>query len=148
VELLSHRATNYKWDTSRFDIPMDLADILNGPYKNLLEHHGEVNLTQIRDHAATYVHAQCRAAQNLMQAYECQMASMSREGRLKISVGKENSIVNGVPSRACLFKVIIEESHIDMHATTAHIRTQLSSLDIYMLTIGSDIEKFHIHVKH
>jgi hypothetical protein len=147
VELLSHRATNYKWDTSTFDIPMDLTDILNGPYKNLLEHHGEVDLTQIREHAATYVDTQCRAAQDSMQAYECQMASMSREGRLKISVRKEDYIVNGVPSGACLFKVIIEESHIDTHATTAHIRTQLSSLDVYMLTIGSDIEKFNIHVK-
>ena len=46
-----------------------------------------------------------------------------------------------------MLKIIICESHSDTQAQTAYIRHQLSSLDVYMESIGSDIEKFNIHVK-
>ena len=38
--------------------------------------------------------------------------------------------------------------HLDTNATTAFIRTQLSSLDAYIGTIGCDITKFNVHVKN
>jgi hypothetical protein len=45
-----------------------------------------------------------------------------------------------------LLKVIIRESHIDTNATVSHIRTQLSSLDTYLPTIGHDIGKLNDYV--
>ena len=47
-----------------------------------------------------------------------------------------------------MLKVIIRESHLDTNATTNQLRTKLSSLDTYMLTIDSDIGKFNQYVKH
>ena len=55
-------------------------------------------------------------------------------------VGKE-------PSGALLLKVIIRESHIDSNAMTAMIRTKLSSLDTYIVTIASDITEFNQYGK-
>jgi len=46
-----------------------------------------------------------------------------------------------------LLKIIIRESHLDTNATTNQIRTKLSSLDTYILTIDSDIGKFNQYVK-
>ena len=82
-----------------------------------------------------------------MQLYECLSKSISKEGRQKISVWRDQYVIDGITSGACFLKVIIRESHIDTHATTSHIRTQLSSLDTYMMSINSDIEKFNIYVK-
>ena len=44
-------------------------------------------------------------------------------------------------------KVIIRESHLDTNATTQSIRTKLSNLDRYIVTIGNDITKFNGYVK-
>ena len=46
-----------------------------------------------------------------------------------------------------LLKVLIRESHLDTNVTTSWIRMQLSSLDKYMITIGSNIGKFNFHVQ-
>ena len=46
-----------------------------------------------------------------------------------------------------LLKVLVRESHLDTNATTSWIRTQLSSLDEYMMIIGSNIGKFNFHVQ-
>jgi len=54
--------------------------------------------------------------------------------------------VRGFLSGNLLLKIIVRESYLDTNATTANIRKKLSSLDTYILTIGSDITKFNIHV--
>ena len=46
-----------------------------------------------------------------------------------------------------LLKIIIRESHLDTNATTNQIRTKLSNLDSYILTIDSDIGRFNQYVK-
>ena len=50
-------------------------------------------------------------------------------------------------SRVALLKVIIRESHLDTNATTNSIRTKLSSLDMYITTVNSDIGRFSKYVK-
>jgi hypothetical protein len=46
-----------------------------------------------------------------------------------------------------LLKIIIRESHLDTNATTNQIRTKLSNLDAYILTVDSDIERFNQYIK-
>ena len=46
-----------------------------------------------------------------------------------------------------LLKIIVRESHLDTNATTASIRKKLSSLDVYILTIGCDITHFNGYVR-
>lgn len=41
----------------------------------------------------------------------------------------------------------IEESHINTHTTTVYIQSQLSLLDVYMMLIGSIMERFNLHIK-
>lgn len=75
------------------------------------------------------------------------MNSLSLSGRSKVTIWSADYIVAGQRSGVALLKVIIRESDIDTHATAAHIRMQLASLDEFIGTIDSDILKFNRHVK-
>ena len=114
---------------------------------NLLEQHGRLSLQQITEHAATYVAGNNRAAQDSFQLYACLAASLSKTGLHKIKLYKDQYVINNVPSEPAFLKVIIRESHLDTTAAKSIVRTELSSLDTYMVMVGSDIAKFNLHVK-
>ncbi len=44
-------------------------------------------------------------------------------------------------------KIIIRKSHLDTNATTNQIRTKLSNIDSYILTVDSYIGKFNQYIK-
>jgi hypothetical protein len=75
------------------------------------------------------------------------MNSISKEGKNKILIWKNQYNIGINSSGNLLLKIIIRESHLDTNATTASIRNKLSSLDEYILTIGCDITKFNGHVR-
>jgi hypothetical protein len=75
------------------------------------------------------------------------MASLSKAGKAKVLIWEAQYMVGKEPSGALLLKVIIRESHIDSNAMTAMIRTKLSSLDTYIVTIASDITEFNQYGK-
>ena len=75
------------------------------------------------------------------------MNSLSTEGKLKVIVWKDLYIISSKQLGVALFKVVVRECHLDTHATVTTIRTQLSSLDTYVHTIGCDISKLNQYVK-
>lgn len=109
--------------------------------------YGQISLQQVRDHAATYVTVQNRAAQDSMQLYICVMNSLTKEGYDLVKSHAVDYTVRGVESGVACLKVIIRESHIDTNSTSRHLRALLGSLDKYMGAVASDITKFNIHVK-
>ena len=147
LELLRLRAFKYGWDTSILTIPKDIS-APNNDLLEMLDHHGTLTMEMITAHVQSYIRTHTRAAQDSMQLYDCVMGSLTKIGRDKITIWKELYVVGTppLPSGALLLKIVIRESHIDTHATTAHIRTSLASLDVYMPTIGSDITKFNVYV--
>ena len=145
LEDIAERAANFGWNITVLDIPNDANDVL-GTTKNLLKHYGEISLDHIRKHAKTYVNTQTRAAQDSIQLYSCLWASLSDEGKSKVNVHRSDYHIGEQRVGALLLKVIIRESHIDTNATISHIRTQLSSLDTYLPTIGHDIGKLNDYV--
>jgi hypothetical protein len=44
-------------------------------------------------------------------------------------------------------KVIVREAYVDTNATILHIREQLNSLDLHIVKLVYDIEKFNAKVK-
>ena len=84
--------------------------------------------------------------------YKCLMNSLSREGKLKVEAWEEEYLVENdqgttVPSGNLFLKIVIRESHLDTNATTQNIRSKLSSLDRYIVTIGNDVTKLNSYVK-
>ena len=88
-----------------------------------------------------------RAAQDTNMLYRCLINLLSKVWKAKVSVWNSQYKVNRIPSGNLLLKFIIREIHINTNATMPYIRTQLSSLDVDIGTIGSDISKFNTHVK-
>jgi len=149
LQSLTVRATEYGWDddvAGILQIPEDPADLLSDT-DNLIESYGMITLETVRTFEASYIDRQIRPAQDTYLLYKCLMKSISKEGKSKITIWKDQYHVNGMPSGNLLLKIIIRESHLDTNATISTIRTNLSNLDNYMLTIGGDITKFNTYVK-
>jgi hypothetical protein len=149
LQSLTVRATEYGWDnevSGILQIPEDPADVLSET-DNLIESYGMITIESVRTFETSYIALPVRPAQDTYMLYKCLMKSISKEGKSKITIWKDQYHVNGLPSGNLLLKIIIRESHLDTNATISTIRTNLSNLDTYMLTIGGDITKFNTYVK-
>jgi hypothetical protein len=140
LALLHDRAIVNGWGRI-LDVTEDARDPL-GITKNLLEEFMTLSLTQVQDHATTYVNQQSRSAQDSMQIYQCIMSSLT--AKAKVLPHTEDYTVANQVSGTCLLKLLIGLATNDTNART--IRKRLSSLDIYMRSINSDVEKFNLHV--
>lgn len=136
------RAVEYGW----LDTILNIYDE-HGTSKDLLTQYGEITMSQIKDHVSTYHNKKGRAAQDSMMLFTCITNSLTQQARKKLILYKKEYYINDrTPSGALLLKVLIRESHIDTNATVKIVRENLSSLDIYMVKIDSDIEKFNRYV--
>ena len=143
---VNDRATITGW----YDILLVPPDVLSEDIMAVIDlttSYGQLSLEQVRAHAATYIHREVRAAQDSMQLYQCLANSLTKEGKAKVMLRKAEYTVRGILSGTCLLKVIVSASYIDTNATTTFIRGRLSSLDKYMKTVDSDVEKFNQYVK-
>jgi hypothetical protein len=102
------------------DVPPDL----NEPDEviNILSEYGRLDLVQIRNHCATYVGQQNRAAQDSAQLYQCLMHTLTREAHAKTTLYKNDYHIGDVGCGVPLLKVIIREAHVDTNATLRLIR--------------------------
>ena len=150
LQNVKHRARRQGWQgfAGILEIPRDLAVGIEVPdTDNLLDHYGEITIERIRGYEESYIHLAVRAAQDSAWMFDALMASLSTEGKQKVMIWDTQYMVGEYQSGNLLLKVIIRESHLDTNATTVTIRRQLSSLDTYIVTIGSDIIKFNGYVK-
>ena len=145
IGLVGTRARQFSWHDSILEVPVDNAQPL-GDTLSMLTNHGQLSLDHIREHVATYVAAESRAAQESTALAQMLNDSLSKAGRDKVTTRRDDYTVNGIESGVLLLKVIIQEASIDTNATISTIRTQLSNLDKYMVKIGYDIDKFVTHV--
>ena len=141
---LYSKSREYGWD-SILEVPRDLNEPMEN-LVNLLTNYGELTQEHLRAYAATYVNTPTRAAQDSVMLYECIWNTLSKIGRAKVWVWKEDFHINTIPSGILLLKIVIREAHIDTNATVRHLREKISTLDQFMATINHDIEKFNAHV--
>jgi hypothetical protein len=149
LQSLGNRASEYGWDNDAegiINIPENDIDV-DAEEFSLIEEYGQLTMDRIREYDTTYIDTEGRQAQNSYMLYQCLMGSISKEGKKKILIWKDDYTIDEHKSGNLLLKVIIRESHIDTNATTSNIRTKLSSLDTYIHTIGQDITKFNGYVK-
>lgn len=145
LSALQDRSIAFGWD-SILDIPDDIEDA-DGPTKNLLTEYGRIDLDHLREHVETYADEETRQAQNSMMLFQCLKESLTDTARAKVLLHSDDYITeNKKMSGALLLKVIIRESYNDTNATVTFIRERLSSLDTYIKSIDSDIDKFNQYV--
>ena len=144
------RATQMGWMDGILNVNISEEDD-EEELSNIIANYGTLTLEQVRRWERTYIATPCRAAQDTYMLYQCLMASLTPAAKKKIMIWSDQYSIeaNGTQydSGVALLKVIIRESHLDTNATTNSIRTKLSSLDNYIVTVDSDIGKFNQYVK-
>jgi hypothetical protein len=146
---LHTRAQEYGWNDQIggiLQIPEDANDPTSDTHY-LVDNYGQIPLSRIRDFDETYLDQPIRPAQDAFMLFKCLMNSISKEGKNKILIWRQQYTINEASSGSLLLKIIIRESHLDTNATTSSIRTKLSNLDTYIVTIASDITKFNGYVR-
>ena len=146
----AEHALEHGWNDEIHGV-MQIPKDPNEPTKDLtsvLTNCGEVTLEQIRKYEVTHICTSSRCAQDNFMLHERIMNSLTKAGKAKVRIWKKQHAVNGRVSGNLLLKVLIREGHLDTNATASQIRTQLSSLDTCISTVGSDILKFNEHVDH
>jgi hypothetical protein len=118
----------------------------------LIDHYGSITLERIIETEEENVVNQGREAQDTYtMLYKCLMASLTADARKKVTIWSSQYRIGEGDDTTCggvaLLKIIIRESHLDTIATTNQIRTKLSNLDSYILTVDSDIGRFNQYVK-
>ena len=132
------------WDASNSNVISfdDAAGIVH----NVISEYGQLTKEEITDICA-YISDNNHRAQHIMQLYHCLQYSLSKEGQLKIISERNEYNIGGVPCASLLWKLLIQKVVIDTRATVTQYRTKLSSIDVYMDTVNSDIDKFNAYVE-
>jgi hypothetical protein len=145
----SVRAPEHGWDNEIngiLQIPEYPADALSET-NNLIESCGVLASESVRAFEASHIAPQVRLAQDTHMLCKCLVNSVSKEGKSKITIWKDQHHVDGFPSGNLLLEIIVRESHLDTNAMISAIRTKLSNLDACMLSIGGHVTKFNTCVK-
>ena len=142
--LLSDRAAAFGWDKGNGDI---LEYQVNGTPRNLVDHFGLIPLQEIKNEVMTYYNQPTRRAQNSFAMYHCIMNSVTEATINKLTIEAKDYKINGTPCGPLLFKVLMQMSTVDTRVTVAHVRANLASLDSYIGTVNSNIDKFNQYVK-
>jgi hypothetical protein len=144
LQQVKTRADVFGWNHV-LAVPPDLAN--PDETLDLIQHYGELTLEQVRAFAETYVNNQSRAAQDDAQLYQCLRKSLMKEAETNIVLFQEDYTIGERTCGLALLKVIVREAYVDTNATILHIREQLNSLDMHIVKLGYDIEKFNSKVK-
>jgi hypothetical protein len=146
------RAQEFGWNhpiNGILQIPQDMnAPLDPNNFVYLIDNYGQIPLATIREFEQSYVRTSSRPAQDTIMLFKLLMNSISKEAKNKILIWRNQYSINGYSSGNLLLKIIIRESHLDTNATTSSIRTKLSRLDTYIVTIASDITKFNGYVRY
>jgi hypothetical protein len=143
------RADEMGWSDNILNITLEVTDDIEPVQENLIDNYGTISWEQVVESELQYINEQGRDAQNTYMLYKCLMSSLTNNAKKRISLWSEQYRIgdNDLCSGVALLKIIIRESHLDTNATTNQIRTKLSNLDSYILTVDSDIGKFNQYVK-
>ena len=146
---IQDRADEMGWSDGILNITLEVTDDNEPVQEKLIDNYGTISLEQVVESELQYINEQGREAQDTFMLYKCLMASLSNSAKKRISLWSEQYRIgdNNLCSGVALLKIIVRESHLDTNATTNQIRTKLSNLDSYILTIDSDIGKFNQYVK-
>ncbi len=109
----------YGWENI-LNIPVDAA--VQGRLTHLLlTHYEQVMLQQVKDHAATYINTQTRAAQNNLLLYTCLATSIMPKTKAKAMIFHQDYHKVQTPIGAAYLKILIWEANVNTRSTVMHI---------------------------
>ena len=117
---------------------------------NIFADYGARTLEQVAAFEQTYLAQQNQNLQDSKMIYDLIMDSLSSAGYNRVALwkGQYKLEIAGREYEAglCLLKIVVQESDLDSKAVVSAARLQLSSLDNYVRTNGSNILGLNAHV--
>ena len=114
---------------------------------NIIKDYGRAHLEDIRKWEREILNNESRISQNSKILFDLLMNSLTAKGAQRIQIWRSQYTVDGMDAGACLFKIIVRESYLDSNATVSTIRLNLTNLDEYIRTKGSDLVAFNAYVQ-
>ena len=137
---IEDRANEMGWMNGILDIVTSEEGADIEEVENLVWNYGTLTLEQVVHSERRYIALPQCGAQDTYMLYTCLMSSLSDDAQEKVMTWADQYQIETddkkYNSGVTLLKVIIRESHLDTNATTSQIRTKLSSLDMYILTVN------------
>jgi hypothetical protein len=150
-EALSERANKSGWNLAGADIIMTYDSSTPVIQRNIITEYGRLTIAKIAAVVEGWITDESRHAQNNMQMFTCIMASLTKEGCIKILAKQDKYHVGeGAICHACtalLFKLLMQKAIINTRVTASLLCKNLSSLNTYMSMVKSNIEQFNKYVK-
>ena len=145
------KATNCGWNNG-----YPTEDIINLPIdptrpnisRNLLQEHAQFNVAGLTAWALTnLIGAQDKRAQNNYNMLTCLKALLATEIQETLDSELSSYTTNGTGIASLYLLALIAHAEPGTHATVALVRTDLTNLDLKMLELDSDIDKFNQYVR-
>ena len=128
-------------------IPLNPLNPGIGTPINMVSDYGRVTLEQVTAWVQTFIQGNNRNSQNSKLLFDLLTNSISIDGLQRVQLWRNQYELNGLVSGECLLKVIIRESYLDSNATVSTLRLNLTNLDEYVLSNGTDIVAFNAYVQ-
>ena len=149
LTLVERRARSFGWKESILMIPDN-----NGTVRYLLKEYGRLTMDNVRTHAAPYVAAQTRQAQNDRMMYDFLEESLEEKFLAEVTLYEQEYLITpaagGEPilNGPAFLKQIITQTYIDTRATVSHIRETLIDMHKMLKIKKEDITQFNLWVKN
>ena len=137
LAIVRDRARRFNWHRL-ITMPID-----DGMTRNLLTHYRQVSLDNARAHAATYVNAPTRDAQDNDMFHYFLLDSLINKFHTTILLYADVYTVNNVPVASSLLKQIIILTRVDNPASPMQIREMLIESKQKLLILKGNITEFN-----
>jgi hypothetical protein len=124
---------------------LDIPDS-DGIPRNLMTNYGQLTIQDCKTHAATYVNAHSRDAQNSIMLYHCVAHTLDEEASGIALSNPSEFTVDGQPSGVCFLKAVIGRATIDTRAKVRLLRATVSNLPVKIDEFSCDLRKFNVYV--
>lgn len=135
-------------EVSPIDVPVDLADPINGEHLNYIDSHGQFTKEHLRAYVVTYLGQHNRGAQDDYMLYQLLVSSLSHEAFGELSCNEDEYVhetAAGVRHKSgiLLLAYVLTESAADAAVDPDTIRKELSHATIKFKELKHNVDEFN-----
>jgi hypothetical protein len=139
LDSVQDRIIEQSW-SAIFTIPV------GGVNHSMTSEFGQMTIANVRAHHNGYIGLANRNGQNSYMSYVAIMASLSDSAKTRVSIKKDEYILNDLGSGPLLLRTIISLAYVVNKGTTIHLREQLTRLNVKIAELDYDVVAFNQHV--
>ena len=146
VQIFMNLLFTHLHDLGMFQVNKNCMIPIAGIQIDMVTEYGRITLADVTSHVVTFITTHSHNSQNSRILFDLLNNSCSTEGLCQVQLWHSQYEVAGQQSGECFLKIIVHKSYLDLNATVATMRLNLTNLDEYIMNNGSDIVAFNAYV--